>query len=253
MSSTFKTIIKHLLASTRFGRTPRRFCLIVGSPRSGTTALGDWLGTQAGIADFNETRTLVALYRYSRQVQRFRDLKADEQFLNMQARDEALRYYAQRAYLRGRVLIDKEPLEPVAFPDERYEDFLVHMRLVFPEIYFLFIIRDPLATVWSMTHRKWGYSLVSGKLRELSIEDAVKIWTANAELIRKYANAERCYTIRFESLITDPAESQRIADFLGVSMQSAFQSKPTKQHAFSEQDRDYILQQTAKYRPEFGY
>ena len=45
----------------------------------------------------------------------------------------------------------KEPLEPIAFPDRHYEQFLDNTRLLFPNIKLLFMVRDPLATIWSMS------------------------------------------------------------------------------------------------------
>lgn len=112
---------------------PRHFCLITGAPRTGTTALAEWLAEHPDTIALLESRTLVAVHRFLEQVQRFKDLEQNRQDLIPMARFLACDYYRSReVLLRRRLLVDKEPLEPIAFPDKQYQAFLNNVRILFP-------------------------------------------------------------------------------------------------------------------------
>jgi len=148
----------------------QRFCLVSGAPRSGTTAVLDWLDSLWEVAGFDESRILIAIHRLMEEIYRFKDLEKNKGHITDMARRLAYEYYcSQRILLKQNLIVNKEPLEPIAFPDKRYKAFLENVKILFPEAKFLFMIRDPVATVFSMRQRKWGYSLKEFEPRQTKI------------------------------------------------------------------------------------
>jgi hypothetical protein len=222
---------------------PQEICLISGAPRSGTTALIDWLGHQPGVAAFEESRILVGIHRFIEDVYRFNKLERDSERLVNLARHLVLDYYSSCRVLIGkRILLDKEPLEPVAFPSREYGRFLVHVRRLFPESKILLAVRDPLATVWSMSERTWGESLTNGGTKQFTIEEYAQNWCACADLVLRYRSDPRTYVVQFGRLMNDPGdESRRILDFLNVRHGEIFEPRQTRDIGFSKEQRETIL------------
>lgn len=215
---------------------PKTFCLVTGAPRSGTTAVGDWLVNHRSVTGLTESRLCIASFRLLEQVQRFKQLKMNEARLQELTRSLAYAYYADSCVLVNKsVLLDKEPLEPIAFPDENYEFFIEQMRKLWPNLKLIFMLRNPIATVWSMQDRTWGYSLAERTAKHFSIEQHIRTWTAIAELIEKQHSRPDVYVCRYERLIENPeAESRRICDFLEIAYADPFSAKKGKDHKFSE-------------------
>jgi len=240
-------------AARRIGATPRSFVLVSGSPRSGTSALEAWLGSQRGVASFFESRTLVAAHALLTQAERFRALHGRLDRVVAHTRRLALSLYADERLLAGRVLVDKEPLEPVAFPSGDYEDFMRHVDLLFPERRLLLLVREPVSTVWSMRNRRWGESLVEREQAEWSLETSIEVWRANARMALDRRSDPQTLVVRFEDLVDRPAEeSKRIGNFIGLDV-TAFEPRPTKEVAFDPGAREAILEATGPERPELGY
>jgi len=229
----------------------KRFCLVSGAPRSGTTAMLDWLGSQREIAGFDEPRMLIAIHRFMEEVCRFKDLEKNEAHVIDMARRLAYEYYcSQRILLKQNLIVNKEPLEPIAFPDKRYKAFLENVRTLFPEAKFLFMIRDPVATVFSMRQRKWGYSLKGFEPQTFSIEEHVGNWCACADIILQYSTDPDSYICQFGRLIHDPEnESGKIFDFLSLCKGKSFKPKQTKIIGFSDEEREQILERS---RPQLA-
>jgi hypothetical protein len=164
-----------------------------------------------------------------------------------------LDYYATRRFIFGRLLIDKDPLEPIALPDTNYIEYLENLQFLFPDIQFLFVIRDPVATLWSMRNRKWGYSLMTGEPIEYSLCTCIDIWNRNAEAIAHFAGKSNCLVVHFESLVTSPAESEKVLSFLNIRSPSRFVAAPTKTIGFTAEDKERIIQATETMRAIFGY
>lgn len=227
----------------KLGIFPRQFCLISGAPRSGTSAMSDWLSSQREVAGFKESRLLIAIHGFVEQAGRFRTLEQDRQDLVSMARRLACEYYGSRSIMLGRSLIvEKEPLEPIAFPDKRYNTFLDHVRTVFPGARFLFMIRDPVATVFSMRQREWGQSLKTAEPRTFSLEEHVENWCSCVDCILRYADDPDTYICQYGRLINEPErESRRIFDFLDLHNGKLFQPRNTKTVQFSEQERLLIM------------
>jgi hypothetical protein len=222
---------------------PRNFCLISGAPRSGTSALCEWLGDQPGVKAFYESRTLVSIHKFMDEVHRFRNLEKDCAIIAKLARRLVFDYYSgSRVLLGTRLLVDKEPLEPIAFPSRDYDKFLLNVRTLIPKSKLLFVIRDPIATIWSMSRRKWGMSLTERVSKEFSLEEYIDNWCSCTKLILKYKSDPNTYIVRYERLIANPEnESQNIFNFLNISG-SSFQPRQTKEIGFSNNEREKILQ-----------
>lgn len=224
---------------------PEQFCLITGSPRSGTTALERWLGEQREIVAFHESRVLIAIHRFIEETARFHRLEFTGEFADM-ARDLAYEYYSNRSILVGRrAIIDKEPLEPIAFPDMDYASFLQNLRLLFPDGKLIFMVRDPVATIWSMRQREWGHSLIDYEPHQFTLDEHIKNWCACADLILEYAEDPRAYVCSFGRLVDNPREeSARILSFLRIAGCEPFRPREVKSIGFSIEERDYIEQKT---------
>jgi len=248
-SSKKHTIIKGvdysaiLKLQRKFKLFPRNFCLISGAPRSGTTALCEWLGHQSGVKVFYESRILVSIHRFMAEVHRFRNLEKDSAIITNLARLLVFDYYSSSRILIGtRLLIDKEPLEPIAFPSKDYEKFIVNVKRLFPESKLILVIRDPIATIWSMKNRTWGSSLTGIESKEFTLDEYIENWCSCADLISKYISDPNTYIVRYDKIIDDPEnESKRIFNFLKISGNS-FQPRPTKEIGFSKKEKDHILQ-----------
>jgi len=114
-----KDVVKSLVLKFQrhFILFPRDICLISGAPRSGTTSLIEWLGHQPGVSAFQESRILLSIHRFIEEIHRFKNLNRDSAAIVSLARHLVFDYYSsQRILLGKRLLVDKEPLEPIAFP-----------------------------------------------------------------------------------------------------------------------------------------
>ncbi|MFC2088977.1 sulfotransferase, partial [Calditrichota bacterium] len=147
-----------------------------------------------------------------------------------------------RIFMGKRLLVEKEPLEPIAFPLKDYEQFLKNVRRLFPEIKFLLVIRDPIATIWSMKQRTWGSSLTNIETKKFTIEEYVENWCSCADIILQYCSDPNTYILRYRRLVNDPEnESRRIIDFLNICKRNSFQPRQTKEIGFSNEEREKIL------------
>lgn len=221
-------------AQGSLGLFPSSFCLITGTPRSGTTALGAWLGEQKGVTEFHESRILVGIHALMEEVDRFHHLNRDRIMLSRLARRLVLGYYARSKVLVGtRLLIDKEPMEPIAFPKTDYGRFLKNVRELFPESKLILLVRDPVATIWSMTRRTWGESLRGGGDRVFTLMEHIENWCSCADLILDYGSDPGTLIVPFGRLTEEPEdESRRIFEFLGIRIGKPFRPQPTKTSGF---------------------
>jgi len=230
----------------RIGTRPKHFALISGAPRSGTTAVGAWLCDCRGVAGFMESRILVAVHRFIEQVRRFEDLQCMQDDLMELARDLVYAYYADRVvFFRKTLLLDKEPLEPIAFPDKRYKAFVDNVRGMLPEAKLLFMMRDPVSAVASMRQRRWGYSLTNARPREFSLAEHVDAWCASTDCVLQYANDPNTYICQFNRLVSEPElESKRICDFLEIPISIPFRPHPTHPVELSDREVEFILSES---------
>ncbi len=244
--SSLKEAVKPILhrIQKEFGILPRSLCLISGAPRSGTTALGEWLDQQPGISAFSESRILISAHRLLEETQRFNNLEKDSGMILNLVRRFVLDYYSNsRFLLLKKCLVEKEPLEPIAFPLKDYDQFLINVRRLFPQMKFLLLIREPLATIWSMSNRKWGESLTGAQEREFTLKEYTENWCACANLILKYQADPLTYIVHYGQLVHDPlVQSRKIYEFLGVREGRPFEPHRTREIGFSTDQTAQILQ-----------
>ncbi len=222
---------------------PKEFCLLSGPPRSGTTVLCEWLARQPGVSAFAESRILVGIHSFLEEISRFKALHREYERLLQLARRLVLNYYSSSSILIGkRLLVDKEPLEPIAFPSRDYGEFISNVRRLFPESKLLFVIRDPVSTIWSMTRRTWGESLTNPVSRRFTLDEYRDNWCSCAKLALDYRSDPKTYIVQFGRLVNDPAkESSRILDFLKIRKGNRFEPRPTKDVGFSREEKENIL------------
>jgi Sulfotransferase family len=227
---------------------PRDFCLVTGCPRSGTTAMIDWLRTEQRMACFAESRILIAGHYFMTQVNRFRSLDGSRRDVAIRSlRQLVNRYYATHALVWKRVLVDKEPLGPINLPDGDYSAFIDNVGVIFPASKVLILVRDPLATVSSMMNRRWGYSLRSGTVGDMSIDKAIETWNSCADIALSHHGKPTTHVCRFENLISHPErESRKIWQFLSIDTNRVFEPRTTGETGLSASQSDYVLSRTSE-------
>jgi hypothetical protein len=205
--------------------------------------LCEWLAYQPGVMVFFESRILVSMHVFIEEMCRFQNLNRDSAKILSLARRLILDYYCNSSVLvRKRILIDKEPLEPIAFPSKDYAKFIGNFKRLFPESKLLLTIRDPIATIWSMTNRTWGESLTNMEAKRFTIEEHKENWSSCADLILQYCSDPNTYIAQFGRLVNESEkESRRILDFLGIQKANPFQPRQTKEIGFTNQQQEEIL------------
>lgn len=222
---------------------PHEVCLVTGAPRSGTSALCTWLGSQHTISAFPESRILISAHHFMEEAFRFKNLKNDDERMARLARHLVQEYYSSTRLLAGKKLVvDKEPLEPIAFPSRNYKKFLANIKNILPDVKILFTIRDPIATIWSMSQRAWGESLTKQESRYFTLDEHIENWNACATLACDLASDPNVYIVQFGRLVHDPKlEAQRIFEFLGIRHGVPFEPRPTHSSGFNALERETIL------------
>jgi len=236
----------------KFCLKPRSFCLIVACARSGSTAIAGWLSRQPSIVYANQSRILPVASNYIQYAENFKNLTENRELLLQMGRDLVWRYYTHSAFLWSRVLIDKENFDATVFPDGRFEEFLDAIHELFPHMKILFLVRDPVATIWSMQKKEWwGYSLTQRPLFQLSLDECIKIWNDSAMLASKYRGNKKAYICEFENLVANPEkESENISQFLKIPYLKPFAPISTATVCFEETKQQYILDATKATRME---
>lgn len=222
---------------------PREMCLITGAPRSGTSALCEWLGEQTAVSAFPESRILISAHRFLEEAFRFKNLAKDNSEIADLVHQLVAAYYSKsRVLMGGKLVVDKEPLEPIAFPSKDYAQFIFNYKKIVPNGKLLFAIRDPLATIWSMSQRAWGESLTVNVSKKFTLEEYAENWCACADLALQFQNDANVYIVQFGNLIKDPVnESKRIFDFLHIRNGNPFQPRPTHKIGFSPMEEERVL------------
>jgi hypothetical protein len=235
-------------ASSGQPRAPA-LALITGSPRSGTTAVLEWLGARPGVAAREESRILLAAHRFLAEVDRFQVLDDARDDALHALRAACLAYAMRDAPDSTRLLIEKEPLEPIALPAGDYAEFLSHVRSLYPGIRMIFMVRHPVAAVSSMRARQWGNSLTRVPAKSFSLDECITTWRANAALAAQLAGHRLVLRCHYEELVADPsAASVRIADFLGLSGTPPFRPLPPRPSVLTPEEELLVLERTAAER-----
>jgi tetratricopeptide (TPR) repeat protein len=194
----------------------RRFALLCGHPRSGTTLLEQVLDSHDDLISMEETRVFTE--EASQPLHRnFPDETPVLSVLESAAADrlrqsrENYFHFAEKLLgeaVGGRLLIDKNPALNPAIPT---------VVRIFPEAKFLVAIRDPRDVCLSCFMQPLEVNTVSSAY--LSLEDTVTqyasamgFWRAMQPRLKNPA-----IEIRYEELVNDPeSASRRVLSFLGV-------------------------------------
>lgn len=225
------------------GLFPHEFCLITGSPRSGTSALVRWLGAQKQISAFPESRILIGAHRFLEEAHRFHNLDKEIAKIELLGRQLVYDYYIDsRLSLGKRLIVDKEPLEPIAFPSRDYARFVANVRKLLPESKLLLAIRDPFSTIWSMSRRTWGESLSDEQQHRFTLHEYIETWKAGAEIVLQYHGLPDVYVVQFGQLVNRAEnESKKIFDFLKLRNGMPFKPRETNEVNFNTEERELIL------------
>lgn len=230
-------------------RQPPTMALITGSPRTGTTALLGWLGGHPGVVAHEESRILLAAHRFLEEVDRFRALDDARDDALHALRETCLAYATRDAPASTRLLIEKEPMEPIALPGGDYADFLRHVRSLFPGLRVIFMLRHPVATVSSMRARPWGASLARIQPRSFSLDECITTWRANAALAARLAGDRLVFLCHYEELVADPdTVSSRVTGFLGLGAGPPFRPRPPRPTVLTPEEELIVLERTAGER-----
>lgn len=233
---------------------PAGICLVTGCPRSGTSAVAEWLGRQDAVAGFFESRILIAAHRFLAEVHRLSDLHDRREELTAAMRRLVIGYYAAHAQIRGRLIVDKEPLEPIAIPAEDYGGFVDSVQAIFPEVRLVCMMRHPVNVIWSLTQRQWGYSLTEPRLREFTVEEGIALWKKNVVVADALRSRKRTIVLRLEDLVERPDHvSGELRAFLGVNRLSTFEPQPRAQPGFGVAEIQRIIAATESERAAWGY
>lgn len=233
---------------------PAGICLVTGCPRSGTSAVVEWLGHQEGVATFFESRVLIAAHRFLTEVHRFSDLHKRREELTAAARRLVIGYYAAHARIWGRLIVDKEPLEPIAFPAEDYGEFLDSLWALLPAVRVVCMMRHPVNVIWSLTQRQWGYSLTEPRLRDFTVDEGIALWKKNVVVADAVRSREGTVVLRLEDLVEHPDRvSGELRAFLGIKRLSTFEPQPRAQPGFGVAEIQRIIAATERERAAWGY
>lgn len=225
---------------------PAGHVLVTGAPRSGTSALIQWFGQQPGVANFFEPRILISAAAAVSEVRRFRSLMDRRDECLKEIRRATLSLYAERQRIAGRVVIDKEPLEPVALPSGDYRGFIDAYFDLFPDGRLIWMSRDPESVVWSMRSRTWGASLATPEERVLSLDECIDVWSENTRLAVELKGDPRVHVCSFERLVDSPkSESARLCAHARVTMRTPFSPRPVANPGFSQDELQRIRSRTS--------
>lgn len=221
------------------------FALITGCPRSGTTALLNWLGQQPGVVIREESRIFHAAAAFLTEVERFTALASRRRRLEGLLGELVSSSSGDGAPAATRLIVEKEPLERIAIPDGRYSGWLLRVRSLMPSLKVLYMVRDPTQVVSSMLARTWGHSLARGPVVSLAFEDCLDTWLATARLALDLSNDPGVLIVNHGRLVTEPAaESNRIAAFLGLASAVAFAPSPTRAGILTPSQAEAVIAAT---------
>ena len=228
--------------------TPRKL-FIVGAPRSGTSLVRDLINHSPDVALLeDELQILPQLIKLAQDGAEWQKI---ETLLRSSAygarRIEQGRWPQPEAFeealggRRGRDLLDalfvllsaEDSRTTISFFGEKTPENIFALQEIarmWPNSFFLFIIRDPRATVFSMK-RSWGRSVVRG----------AEIWRKASQIASEWiasAPAGSCHSIRYEKLLRNPhGELSKAFKRLGVAADFSGIDAPAKSDQWSPSRR----------------
>ena len=185
----------------------RKYILVVGSPRSGTSWLQLLLAQHPEVATTQETHLFNGyLGHLGRMWERYKSLGQDIGMTRLLSDDDFYGLCAAFAEMVLEKIADTHPGATVIL--EKTPDHVYHapfiLRLL-PEVWFLHIIRDPRSVVSSVAvaARSWGSHWATTSV----IHNALR-WRSDVTLGRQIAVlTRRYYEVRYEDLLSDGAKT----------------------------------------------
>jgi hypothetical protein len=204
---------------------------IIGSPRSGTTALAAALGKHSQLWSSRESDFLFALFKANRVEHAFEAAAArpDGGWLRAESvdRSEFLEYVGLglnalfTSRCGGRRWVEQTPL---------YTTIVDSLAGLFPGSFFIHMLRDGRQVVHSMMHFLHAPGLTSPLSKDFvggwssDFRTACRTWREYVERAEQFcaSNGTRCVTVVNEDLLREPSKGfRRIFELIGVPYEDA--------------------------------
>ena len=233
---------------------PERYVMISGCPRSGTSACLFWMDSHPKTATFYETRMPYAVSNFCDAVNRYQKLEQKNDMLRKEIRRLFLRDAASQKWTGGRMLVLKEPVQATAFETVDQLAMLRNIQSVFEPLTIVLMVRHPVNVLNSMLKRTWGGSIVGVEPAVISLERGVAAWKNAAALSVAFQNDEKVVDVFFEDFVQSPKETAaKVAKAIGLEGTFVVDVRKTADISLSEDQVNYILDETIEERSFFGY
>ena len=232
----------------RFPVFPSAFCLVTGAPRSGTGAMASWLGHQPRVKGFSESKVLFIAHQLRQSFRKWERFPKDLAIRHV--REFVLSCYAETGvYLGSRMLLDKEPLDPLSLSSDQYDAFIASVEEIFPSVRFVVMVRNPESMVSSVVNRNWGYSIQGKDPAARDVKDGINIWLKANRLVASISQKDNVHICEFEDLVSKPhEESRKIAQFLSLRHWKPFRPRETSEITLEPAQRRQVWEETAECR-----
>jgi len=210
--------------------------------------MASWLGHQPRVKGFSESKVLFIAHQFR---QSFRKWERFPKGLAIHhAREFVQSCYAETGvYLGSRMLLDKEPLDPLSLSPDQYEAFVASVEEIFPSVHFVFMIRNPESMVSSVVNRNWGYSIQGKDPAARDVRDGINSWLRANHLATNISRKDNVYICKFESLTSKPyEESRKIARFLSLRHWESFRPRETSEITLGPGQRRQVWEETTECR-----
>lgn len=194
----------------------KRLLLIVGAPRSGTTWLHMLLTRSPAVASAFETHLFSGYMRSN--FERWRRWAAEDHVMGLHRLiDEAAYFGLLREFaasVLAKVAENKPGASYILEKTPAHVAFAEDILALFPDAFFIHLIRDPRAVVASLLAASRGWaSDISG----IGVAEACEIWVRSVQNGQRIASLTGGYAeVQYEDLLRDgPAALQRVFECIG--------------------------------------
>jgi hypothetical protein len=214
--------------------------------------MASWIGQQSRVKGFSESKILFVAHQLRRSFRKW-DRFPEGTVIRRVRRFVQSSYAEVGVYLGSRMLLDKEPLDPLSLPPNQYQSFISTVEEIFPSVRFVVMVRNPIAMVSSVVNRNWGYSIQGKEPVSRDVKEGIASWQQAARLTARVCQRENVYVCKFEDLTGSPhEESEKIADFLDLQNWKAFRPRETSEISLGHAQRQQVWKETIDCRQELG-
>jgi hypothetical protein len=179
---------------------------VIGSPRSGTSLVGEVVGANSKVAQFGEAGVIYGLKYYL--ARELKNMPSHIPGIYMERARTLFRQVAQEETLRARcsAFVDHTPWNVNCVED---------LQQLFDDVRFIHVVRDGRAVCQSMARsHSDGYKWVGP-----TVSDRARLWKRLVEAGLEAKNYARWYLeVRYEDLVRYPREVvDKTAHFLGIA------------------------------------